>query len=474
MCAEPSGEQLAKSVCVACHLFPEPQLLTKIQWTHHVMPDMAKWVGIEAANFEALPDGEILREAGLFSNPPLVSQKEWFKIWDYYRTEAPEYPLRPAPGPKVESGLKHFRVRKVNFHGGAPMISLVKINTAAKRLYVADAFANVLGTLEPSGQVINRERLPGPAVNVQIIDSGLLVTLIGRMFPSDQTEGSAWLTAENRALVKELRRPTDIRMADLNGDKRPDLLVCEFGNRLGRFSWHENLGLGKYRMHQLLDRPGAIRSEVRDWNGDGKPDILLLTAQAREGLFVFYNEGGGRFRMEPIFEQHPSFGYADFQIVDWDNDGDADILTANGDNGDHPTWGKAYHGVRLYLNDGKNQFKESYFYPLEGAYKVLPADFDLDGDMDLAAISFYPDYSRENFVLLDNQGGPHFKAFTVDEARAGRWMVMDAGDLDGDGDIDLALGSFVMGPTTIPTPAKLRDHWQQDGAAILILENTRK
>jgi hypothetical protein len=126
------------------------------------------------------------------------------------------------------------------------------------------------------------------------------------------------------------------------------------------------------------------------------------------------------------------------------------------------------------LNNGSNRFREVYFFPMEGAYKALPLDFDLDGDLDLAAISFYPDFSGEplNFVLLENGGTLQLRPFTVPEAALGRWMVMDAGDLDGDGDTDLALGSFVMGPTTIPVPPTLRERWKNEGAAVLILENT--
>jgi hypothetical protein len=43
---------------------------------------------------------------------------------------------------------------------------------------------------------------------------------------------------------------------------------------------------------------------------------------------------------------------------------------------------------------------------------------------------------------------------------------------DGDGDDDLALGSFVLGPTTMPVPQELRDKWRKEGAAVLLLENT--
>jgi hypothetical protein len=53
-------------------------------------------------------------------------------------------------------------------------------------------------------------------------------------------------------------------------------------------------------------------------------------------------------------------------------------------------------------------------------------------------------------------------------------MVMDAADLDGDGDDDIVLGSFVRGPTTMPVPQTLRDSWRTNGAAVLLLENIRR
>lgn len=83
---------------------------------------------------------------------------------------------------------------------------------------------------------------------------------------------------------------------------------------------------------------------------------------------------------------------------------------------------------------------------MNGAYKAMVHDYDLDGDLDLAAISFFPDYSRypeKSFVYLENTGYMQFKDHSFAESSNGRWMVMDAGDMDADGDIDLALGAFV-------------------------------
>ena len=468
-----NGPELAKTYCGSCHAAPEPQILTKVEWTHYIMPSMGLWLGIPPANYENLPEGRLLQEANLYPNAPLLSQREWFAIWDYYRNEAPEQQPRRAR-PKMEFAAKRFRARKVNFHSGAPMTSFVKIDPDRKQLYVGDAFANVLATLDITGQVLAKEGFESPVIAMHPAKDGPVFTLIGRFFPSDLLEGK--VLQSGKELLTKLRRPTDARSADLNGDGRDDLVVCEFGFRMGAVSWHENFGDGQYRRHELLDRAGAIRSELRDMNGDGKIDIVLLTSQGREGLYIYHNEGGGKFSLETVLEQHPAFGYADFQFVDWDKDGDVDLLTANGDNGDFPTPHKPYHGLRLYLNNGTNRFKEVYFFPMEGAYKVLPLDFDLDGDMDLAAISFYPDFSGEplSFVVLENRGTLQLRPFTLPEVSLGRWMVMDAGDLDGDGDTDIALGSFVVGPTTIPVPPALRERWKSEGAAVLILENTAR
>ena len=80
----------------------------------------------------------------------------------------------------------------------------------------------------------------------------------------------------------------------------------------------------------------------------------------------------------------------------------------------------------------------------------------------------------EGFVYLENIGDDKFVASTCDEALFGRWMTMDVGDLDGDGDDDLALGSFVKGPTTVPISASRREQWRTNGTAVLYLENLKR
>ena len=440
---------------------------------------MALWLGVERINYENEKDGKLLEEAVIFPTSPMLPEEDWFAIWDYYVANAPSRQPAQPTRPNATVGLKNFRARKFNFHKGAPMTSLVKMESAQKRLFVGDSFAGILAAMDSTGRTLGRAELGNTPVGLTEETNGRFVTLIGRMFPSEALEGSVIFvpkdaTGSAQTLLDKLRRPTHTAVGDLNQDGRADLVVCQFGNRLGRFSWFEARTNGGFDEHVLLNHPGATRSELRDFNSDGKLDIIVLMAQAREAIYIFYNQGGGQFRLDPVIEQPPTWGYAGFQVVDFNGDGFPDILTANGDNGDNPAPHKPYHGVRLYLNNGTNHFKETWFYPMEGAYDARAADFDGDGDQDIAAISFFPDFQKEpleNFVYLENRGGGRFDAHTAREADAGRWMTMDVGDLDGDGDSDIALGSFAVGPTTLPIPAPVRENWRTNGAAVLVLEN---
>jgi hypothetical protein len=87
-----------------------------------------------------------------------------------------------------------------------------------------------------------------------------------------------------------------------------------------------------------------------------------------------------------------------------------------------------------------------------GAGKALARNFDQDGYLDVAAISFFPNFGKEpekGFVYLENRGGLHFQPYVIKEAAKGRWMTFDAGDADGDGGFDLWLGSFVFSTSAI-------------------------
>jgi hypothetical protein len=144
--------------------------------------------------------------------------------------------------------------------------------------------------------------------------------------------------------------------------------------------------------------------------------------------------------------QFPSVQGSSFlDIAELNGDGFDDMILSNGDNADYSILRKSFLGVRIYLNNGKDQFKESWFYPTNGATKTLAGDFDNDGDQDMAMIAFFSEVDKgSSFLYFENKQSMHFNVSTLGVPDA-RWLVMESADIDKDGDLDLILGNFEFG-----------------------------
>jgi|GEM_PF-2119433 len=110
----------------------------------------------------------------------------------------------------------------------------------------------------------------------------------------------------------------------------------------------------------------------------------------------------------------------------------------------------------------------------QSADNSFSCDFDLDGDIDIAAISFFPDYSEvpvRGFMLFENTGNRTYRANTFPEVGSGRWIVMDSGDIDRNGDRDLILGSLAF---EVPGKDNFVQGWVKNAMPFVILENRTK
>src|SRR5260221_7804458 len=118
------------------------------------------------------------------------------------------------------------------------MSSLVKMHS--NRLYVVDAMTHTLEALNPAGERELAVEFDSAPIRLRIQNGLLDLTLVGRLFPSDDTKGKLLKLHPESGDMKitkilgQLRRPTDTTFADLNGDGREDLIICQFGNRVGR------------------------------------------------------------------------------------------------------------------------------------------------------------------------------------------------------------------------------------------------
>lgn len=473
-----TGRIAAQSYCQTCHAVPDPETLDRKTWRDELLPKMRYFTGLTPPNTNFSRDLDVLLAGNVLPKAPLMTEKTWDAIVDYYVSAAPEK-LASTQEEEIAVGLKHFTAVPARFRRGPPHTTLVKIIPAMRMLMMGDAQSQGVDFLDPNGALRSSVELGNIPVGMTETEEAFYFAAIGHFFPREEPRGQLLALARTatglrrEAILSDLPRTTDVQFADLNGDGRMDCTLCMYGNFIGRFSWFETTATGRREEHVLLDKPGAIRCAVHDFNGDGNRDLAVLVAQAEESMFLFVNDGRGRFTKHRAFQRQPSWGHSGFELADFDGDGQMDLLVTNGDNGDFSTAPtKPYHGIRIYRNQGDLRFEESWFFHLNGAYQALARDFDQDGDLDIAAISFFPDYEkspRESFVYLENQGGLHFTASTFRECISGRWLTMDAGDLDGDGDDDIVLGSLVKMPS--PVPDFLKKAWDENGPSVMILRN---
>jgi len=135
-----------------------------------------------------------------------------------------------------------------------------------------------------------------------------------------------------------------------------------------------------------------------DYNGDGKPDVLLLAAVAENGKvrdLLLRNDGDGKFtdvtKEAGLAGERVSLGAA---AADYDNSGSTDLAVTTAT------------GVKLFRNTG-GKFEDVTAAKLDGLKGVflgcLWADGDLDGDLDLIVCK-YAD-AATGFDKPDGTGG---------------------------------------------------------------------
>ena len=167
---------------------------------------------------------------------------------------------------------------------------------------------------------------------------------------------------------------------------------------------------------------------IRDLNGDTYPDIFLIS-QASPSR-VFFNDGTGTFSVGTQGIGLGSNNPFEIQMGDIENDGDFDAVIATG------------VGIQLWLNDGAGVFTLSGNLAGGKVACIGLTDVNADTYPDLfVALVDLPD----EIWLNDRSGG--FTSTGQALGTAGGYGYPESGDIDGDGDIDFAVGNSVEGIT---------------------------
>ena len=218
--------------------------------------------------------------------------------------------------------------------------------------------------------------------------------------------------------------PQTIAAGDFNGDGIPDLAAASnASNNVSIF-----IGKGDGTFKPAVAYPagqGATSVATGDFNGDGKLDLAVANV-AVGSVSILLGNGDGTFRAK--MDTAVPFGTFSVAVGDFNKDGRADLAVVS------------LLGISVLLGKGDGTFQPPVTNGTRsGLGNVVVADFNGDGNLDLAVANTS---SNTVSVLLGNGNGS-FKSnvdFTADTKSSVQTLA--AGDLNGDGKLDLVVASF--------------------------------
>ncbi|MBC2606640.1 FG-GAP repeat domain-containing protein [Pelagicoccus albus] len=242
---------------------------------------------------------------------------------------------------------------------------------------------------------------------------------------------------------------THLRSVDLDQDGRLDLIGCEAKD--SEVVWLRQLEDGNF--NEILIAPNAqapVHAEAYDMDADGDLDVLVSCMNIvfpnndKIGtLMVLENDGSQNFTQRILLENVDRV--TDARAADFDKDGDLDIAVGQ--------FGYDQGEVRWLRNLGDWKFESEVVLSLSGTINVTVDDYTGDGWLDFAAIV---SQQWEEIHLFENdRNGGFLKSRVIwgstndDYASSG----MTSGDLNRDGKPDLIFtNGDGFGPNAVPGP----------------------
>ena len=466
------GKALVQQHCTKCHALVPVNALTKDVWLVHTLPGMSPYFSIKTYGTDYYKGD---------NDTTGLSLDKWQAIVSYYKKLAPDtLPLAKAPTALVNDWAG-FTLRKAPPSGDICFTTTVATDKKSGKIFTGDAVSLKLTEWNDQLKAIKTTALPSAAVNLNFVQDSAginqaIISCIGRLDPIDFPNGRIYKLnlTDNPQLNQvetDMPRPVQTLSADFDKDGHNEIIVLAQGNLKGGLYQLKLAADHKtYKQTTINERPGAAQGVTGDFNGDGWTDMMILYGSGDEGLTMYLNNKKGGFNAHELLKFPPVNGSTSFQLADIDHDGDLDLIYTCGYNFRDSRILKPYHGLYIFKNTGNFNFKQEFFYPINGCTKAIAADFDGDGDLDIATIAFFADMKTkpaEEFVYFEQDKPMHFTPHAVPVSKNGRWMSMDVSDINHDGKPDILLANYASGFLFQPNFAP---NWDEH-VPFIVLEN---
>ena len=305
-------------------------------------------------------------------------------------------------------------------------------------------------TLYHAGNVVYQELIPSRGFQSSMdytmtmgLGKSKTIDSLRVIWPDDMTQKMEHITAdqsitfEHKQATARYKVPNPKAIKPMLQEIKNNSLIAHKENSYNDFVYE---GL----IYKLLSQEGPALA-VGDINGDGNEDIFMGGAKGQTAS-IYTHSGNGKITpvSQKVFVEDAEYEDTAAAFLDVDGDKDLDLLVGSGGNqvGEEMTYRS-----RLYLNNGKGVFERSKEI-LPSTFKnistIAPSDFDGDGDIDvfIGSRSVVGTYGvNPDHLFLENNGDGTFKNSTerlaYDLKDAG--MVTNAvwADMDGDKKQDL-------------------------------------